>query len=205
MLTYITNVAPNPLLPAVDPEPRLFNDTTAVPRCIICTWLLERPIQLGCGNIICLRCCSMWIRCYPCYDNPLSCPLCYGALLDASHVGPPPPLVLSMLEGVLVYCIRDCGKVVSIGQYSIHLESACKDHYFRDNSPTISDVLSRPSTEPTTPAEVEVAGHLVRKILDSSSNGVLQIPRRGQVSTTGHINIEHAILKHCNSQSPWWK
>ncbi len=189
MLEHAIKTAPDQLVPQDDPEPSLFGctmgTTTTEPLCPICTQLLDRPIQLVCGTIICLKCCTSWIQFH---HPPLSCPACY-VQLDCDHIRPPPPLVLSLVEGVLVYCVRGCGKIVKLGQYQQHLKGACQSHYHQlANSPskvTISEVLARPSTSPATPAEVKVAEHLVRKIMDQSSGdakGVFKIPRRGQVS-----------------------
>lgn len=98
-------------------------------------------------------------------------------------------MVVTLLKGLLMYCVRGCGKIVQAGQYGEHLKGACKSHYNQlvdsPSKATISDVLSRPSTSPATPAELKVAGHLVRKIMDQdsgNSRGVLKIPQRGQVS-----------------------
>ena len=183
VLEHAIQSAPDQLVPQDDPEPILFEcaTTTTEPR----TQILDRPIQLVCGTIICLRCCVSWIQYH---HPPLSCPCCYFQL-DSAHIRPPPPLVLSLVEGVLVQCVRGCGIIVKLGQYQLHLNGACQSHYHQlANSPskvTISEVLSKPSTSPATPAEVKVAEHLVRKIMDQSSGdakGVFKIPRRGQVS-----------------------
>ncbi len=122
------------------------------------------------------------------HHQPLSCPCCY-LQLESEHIRPPPPLVVSPIEGLLVYCVRGCGKIVRVGQYQQHLKGACQNYYHQlADSPskvTISEVLSRPSTSPATSSEVKVAEHLVRKIMDQSSGdskGVFSIPRRGHVS-----------------------
>ena len=184
VLSHATKTAPTALVPLDDPDPRLHQHTT-IPRCPICTQLLERPIELGCGTIICLGCCTNWIQFH---HPPLSCPCCY-LQLDSEHIRPPPPLIVTLLQGLLVHCMRGCGKIVQLGQYEEHLKGGCRSHYHQlADSPsklTISEVLSRPSSSPATPAEVQVAGHLVRKIMnhsDGTSQGVIKIPQRGQVS-----------------------
>lgn len=186
VLSHVNTIVPEPFLPPDDPTPTLYQNTTTEPLCPICLQLLDGPLQLGCGNIICLRCCRSWIQLH---HPPLSCPCCYK-ILDSEHVTLPPPLVLSLVEGVLVHCVKGCGKIVQVRQYQQHLKGACQTHYHQlADSPskmTISEVLSRPSTSPATPAEVRVAEHLVKKIIDQSSGesseGVFKIPRRGEVS-----------------------
>jgi hypothetical protein len=171
-----------PLTPGSTSAPPQFLSTT-VPECPICTQLLDCPLELGCGTIICLGCCTSWIQFH---HPPLSCPCCYDSL-GSKHIRSPPPLVVTLLEGLLLYCVRGCGKIVRVGQYGEHLKGACHSHYHQlvdsPSKATLCDVLSRPSTSPATPAEVRVAGHLVRKILDQGdAKGVFNIPRRGKVS-----------------------
>lgn len=207
VLSHVNKIAPEPFLPPDDPEPSLYQCTTTEPLCPICTQLLDRPIQLGCGTIICLRCCRSWIQFH---SPPLSCPCCYEIRLDTTHIRPPPPLVVSLVEGLLVHCVRGCGKIVRVGQYQQHLKGACKSHYHQlVDSPskmTITEVLSRPATSPATPAEVKVAEHLVRKIMDqSSSSESEEIPRRGQVSKLCSTKNHSYNYIFNNSQSPWYK
>ena len=96
VLEHAIQSAPDQLVPQDDPEPILFEcaTTTTEPLCPICTQILDRPIQLVCGTIICLRCCVSWIQYH---HPPLSCPCCYFQL-DSAHIRPPPPLVLSLVD-----------------------------------------------------------------------------------------------------------
>ena len=116
--------------------------------------------------------------------DPVSSPSPFvSVLLHPSDVRPP-PLVESLVQSLLVTCVRGCGKVVRIGQYQQHLQGACQTNYYQL---TISEILSRPSTSPVTPVEVEATGHLVKKMMDQSrgdSKGMLTIPRRGHLSNT---------------------
>lgn len=207
VLAHAIKTAPDPLLPLEDPEPRLYG-TSNQPLCPICTKLLDSPIELGCGTIICLSCCKSWIE----FHQPLSCPCCYFPVLDSEHIRPPPPLVTSFVEGLLVYCVRGCGKVVRVGQYQEHLKGACQQYYHQlVDSPsrlTIREVLSRPSSSPATPVEVKVAGHLVRKIMGENSSEVFQIPQHGQASklyvtniTTLHNNTNKSTANHLGTSN----
>ena len=56
------------------------------------------------------------------------------------------------------------------------------------------DVLARPATLPATPAEMRVAEHLVRRILDSSPEEVVEVPTRGQVSLMPCILIPSSLF-----------
>ncbi len=135
-----------------------------------------------------IECCKSWVQ-FHC-SHTLSCPSCYDQRLDSTHISAPPDMVVSLLQGLLVHCKRRCGKIVRVENYHKHLQGQCSSHYHLSvDSPsklTIGEVLSRPSASPATPAEVKVAGHLVRKLMDhgssSSSEGVVKVQTRGQVS-----------------------
>ena len=69
-----------------------------------------------------------------------------------------------------------CQDMFRVADYTKHLQGQCTSHYQeRVDSPsktTIGEVLSRPTTSPATPAEMKVAGHLVRKMLDHMATAV---------------------------------
>ena len=107
--------------------------------------------------------------------------------LDRTSIRPPPPLVLSLLSGLLVKCGKGCGKLVRLDSCRKHIDCNCQSHHQQQlDSPskvTLSDVLAKPVTTPATPAEVRVAGHLVRRMLDSEAGEqIVRVPTRGQVS-----------------------
>ena len=153
--------------------------------CPICTVLLDRPVELGCGSIVCLSCCKKWIQHHLC--SSLLCPCCYNSTFDSGHIRPPPALVVGLLKELLLPCNKGCGKLVRLESYIKHAQGKCQSHYVVVDSPsktTMSDVLSRPSNLPATPAERRVAEHLVRKIItrnESERQGVLRVPTSGQV------------------------
>lgn len=153
--------------------------------CPICTLLLDRPLQLSCGAIVCLQCCHSWVMHKS--GTSLSCPCCYSHQFDSSQVCPPPYLVVALMESLLVHCGRQCGWLVKLNSYNKHLEANCRSHYHQSvNSPstmTLSDVLAKPTSSPVTAAEKRVAEHLVRRMLNqgSSDSKVVKIPTRGQV------------------------
>ena len=190
---HLELVAPGSLLPPEDLEPH-FEDSTVSGKltCIICTCLLDRPVALTCGSIVCLECCRKWIQHH--LSSSLTCPCCFDSPFDSAHIQAPPSLLVSLLEGLHIHCMRKCGKVVRVDCYMEHLKGGCKSHYIqRVDSPskmTIRDVLSTPKETPATPAEMRVAEHLVRKIC---TEGVMKVPTRGQVSegtlTTHTFNI----------------
>ena len=117
----------------VTAAPSLFPDhdhpeyqTTAVSTdlsCPICLAVLERPLQVACGNIICCDCCHKWIQ--SCSTCPAPCPCCYNHHLDITTIRPPPPVVVSLVSSLLVICSRGCGRLVRADNYIKHLDSKC--------------------------------------------------------------------------------
>ena len=119
-------------------------------------------------------------------SGPISCPCCYDHQLDSTTIHPPPPMVTSLLSGLLVTCIKNCGRLVRAGQYTKHLDSKCTEYFhIQVNSPsrmTLRDVLSKPAAVPPTPAE-KVANHLVKGLLNDNLEQVIRVASsRGQVS-----------------------
>ena len=184
-LEHIQTTAPPSMFPAHHhPE----YETTAVSSdlsCPVCAAVLERPLQLACGNIVCHSCCYRWIS--TAMSGPISCPCCYNHQLDSTTIHPPPPMVTNLLSGLLVTCSKNCGRLVRAGQYTKHLDSKCTEHFhIQVNSPsrmTLRDVLSKPAAVPPTPAEKKVANHLVKRLLNDNPEQVIRVASsRGQVS-----------------------
>ena len=162
--------------------------------CPICTTVLQRPVELSCGVIICSTCCSKWVVHCTAQRHEIYCPCCHSHLLDKHSIRPPPPLVLSLLAGVLVNCGRGCGKLVRVDNYDKHIAGNCQGYYHHQvDSPskmTLHDVLAKPVTVPATPAEIRVAGHLMKRMLDSDPDEhIVRVPTRGQVSMMHCIHL----------------
>lgn len=185
---HLEKVASPCLIPDTGNPPEIHDPSLTDQLCCpICTFLLNGPVQLSCGAIICLPCCKSWVNHRP-SGSMATCPCCYDHLFNSSEVHSPPPLIASLMEGLLVHCGRGCGRVVRLASYRKHLDSRCRSHYDMDiHSPsrmTIKDVLSKPASTPASAVEKKVAEHLVKKMLDESPDTkVVKIPTRGQAST----------------------
>ena len=190
LLHHIDSIAPASLF-SVDVckldyhTPSLSNQLS----CPVCTAVLDRPVELSCGAIICFHCCSNWVIHCTSAHLPTPCPCCYDHPLDSTTLRPPPQLIISLLSGMLVSCERKCGKKVRADQYEKHLQGRCRSHYqYSAHSPskvTLKDVLAKPATQPATPVEMKCAQHLVRRILDTHSapnEKIIKLSTRGQVS-----------------------
>ena len=95
--------------------------------CPICMVLLDRPVELGCGSIICMGCCRRWIQHHQC--SSLVCPCCYNNRFDSKHIRPPPVMVDSLLKEHKLPCGRGCGKVIRLESCKMHVQNKYLSHY----------------------------------------------------------------------------
>ena len=198
LLHALEELAPPSLFPAEDEAPQCHDSSLSGKlNCPICLSLADRPLELTCGAIACMECCCRWVKHHSCAT--LSCPCCYDHQLDSSQIRRPPPMVSSLMEGLLVHCVKGCGKLVRLDHYRLHLDSNCHNHHQLEDSPsrmTLSEVLARPTSSPATPAEMRVAEHLVRRIIDhnGSDERVFKVPTRGQVKLIKHNNYSCIMI-----------
>ena len=185
-MDHIQSIAQS-TLPSEDPYPIYkFSPLTEKLTCPICLGLLNRPIQLLCKRVVCATCCCQAIE----LSYSLKCPCCYDHHLSSVNVSLPSTFLLSVLNEVVVTCVRKCGKEVKVQHYEQHLTGKCRSHYNDLNSPskvTLQDVLNKPSTSPATSAEMKATHHLVRRVLNQSQecsstvSNIITVPTGGQV------------------------
>ncbi len=112
----------------------------------------------------------------------LQCPCCKQHTLDCSTISRPSTILLSLLEEVVISCVKNCNNQVIIKNYSMHLAGHCKVYSEDINSPskvTLRQVLSKPSTSPATLAEVKATHQLVRRAL-MKDNHLCRLPKWSQ-------------------------
>ena len=199
ILKHIQSVAPESFLPSDESVPQYESKPLMSQlSCSICSMVLNQPVELACGSIVCACCCRQWIK----LSKPPSipCPSCYDDELNSSTIRSPPPLLVTLLSDLLLHCAK-CGKLVKTSKYLKHTESNCEQ--FTQpvmNSPskvTLKDVLSKPVSTPATPMERRVTEHLVRRLLDESpEENIIKVPTRGQVSRIYYPNMLH--VQSCN-------
>ena len=185
LLQHLQSMASPSYLPEEDPTPQYHISDSLMEklRCPICTYLLDRPLEISCGAVVCLDFCCKWIQCTP----SLACHCCYGHPLNSLTIYPPSPLIASLVDDLLINCNRHCKKIVRAAQYRDHLAANCQGYYHQlVDSPskmTIKDVLTKPTTSPATPVEIRAAGHLVRRIMEhnSGNQAVVKVQTQGQV------------------------
>lgn len=82
--------------------------------CAVCLRILERPLQLPCGQLCCTPCLCAWVTHTPTPD-PLSCPCCQVThTIHESQLLPPPQVLQKLLDTLE------------------HLESSCRLHVLAD-------------------------------------------------------------------------
>lgn len=200
ILEHIQQIAPESFLPDEDKAP-LYESESSQLSCPICCTVLDQPVELVCGSIICASCCHQWVQHNPISDIP--CPSCYDHDLNSASIRPSPSLVLTLLSDLVLHCIR-CGKLTKTSEYTRHLSSNCTS-FFQPmmNSPskvTLKDVLTRPVSSPATPMERKVTEHLVRRLLDENTGEAIKVPTRGQVGCS--LQYQFHNLLHNNSTAP---
>lgn len=149
-------------------------------QCTICQHTLDRPVELGCGNLVCLACITRSL-----YSGCEGCPCCHVAQLQ-EHTTTPSKVTMAVLGGQLVECPKGCNRTVRADQYQQHLSSKCQEFYehstYSPSRTTLSDVLGKDTSTPTTHTEKRVAQHLIKRLMaESQDKALLQVPTRGQV------------------------
>ena len=103
---------------------------------------------------------------------------------------------MSLINDLVVTCIRKCGNVVKLEKYGEHLSSNCRNCCENVNSPskvTLRDVLSKPSTSPATSVEVRAAHHLVKRLLHQGEESSTSTSGRITSRSGIYLNRSHAI------------
>ncbi len=178
-MSTITAMSPPSFFPTAPPPMSTktqYNDFL----CTVCAGFLDRPVELGCGNLVCLACCIRWLT------ISSECPCCSMPLLDHTH--PPSKVTMSVLGGQLIKCDRGCNWTVRAIDYQQHLQSQCqKFHQHSTLSPsrtTVRDLLEKGRDTPTTSTERKVAGHLLKRMIAEKDTPLLQVPTQGQVQNS---------------------
>ena len=164
--------------------------------CPIFCDILNQPIELACGALVCAQCCC---RCIQLSPQP-SCPCCYSHDLDDNIISLPSAVVYEVLGSLKLVC-GTCQHKTTAAQFKQHKASQCQGHYDIPSPSEISaqDILSRPVTVPTQPVERRLAEHLVWRLVTESEDRVVRILTRGKVRT---YTSRHENDKFCNSTSP---
>ena len=84
--------------------------------CAVCHSVLERPLQLPCGQLCCTLCLYAWVT-HTVTADPLSCPCCQRThSIHESQLFPSPQVLQKLLDTLHVHC-RRCLKIVTAGEF----------------------------------------------------------------------------------------
>lgn len=147
--------------------------------CTICMTLLDRPMELSCGNLVCLICLTKWVN----VNNTVSCPCCYSDVHILEHSHTPSKVTMTILGSQLVECSKGCNKIVRVDEFTEHARSGCREHFqyciCSPSRTTLKHILERHDAPTLT--EQRVASNLLQRMLSEQEDGVIQIPTSGQV------------------------
>ena len=78
--------------------------------CLLCLGVLERPIQLSCGQLCCTACLCTWVK-HTLTLDPLCCPCCpLSHTLLEKQLHPAPQVLVKLLD-CYKYAVGDVGRV----------------------------------------------------------------------------------------------
>ena len=179
-INNIKEVAPSPLLTS-ESVPKYIGNVHTSLECTVCMEVLQGPVELPCGQLICASCLTKSIATL----NSTKCPCCYTCNLAENAPTKPPQIVLDLLAELHLECKR-CHTSVAAGSYQAHLDAGCTAPTPVPDSPTIKEVLSAPDDSPVTPMERKAAGQVIQRIIQQGESGqVIQIATKGKVCTQG--------------------
>ena len=167
--------------------------------CILCTAIVDAPVQLSCDHLVCHPCIRSHI-----INAGRICPGCQQ-ILDSAHISQCTSLVQSVIRQLQVRCKNECPHAVTIEQLSDH-EAACDQisHLPPRGSlldMTISEMMEIPLTAPLSCDEELLCSRLVRRSTQGGKE--LVIPTGGQVQSEWHYIYAqaHTSKLHIDMQS----
>lgn len=124
------------------PPPLTFGDVT----CPICMAILDVPLALACGHVMCQECLTKSINFKP--YNPC-CPCCSVAIGSASDITEPANVLLAVLGALKVRCFwPQCTEIIPLKQLREHHDEALASHLL----PLPSSSSSNDSEQATLPS-----------------------------------------------------
>ena len=173
------------------PDPCTSQNTTPI-LCTICTGILDRPVELGCGTLVCLLCITEWLTVKAEMDaeGEVECPCCVTPL--AGHANAPSRVTMDVLGGQEVICARSCNRAVKVELYEAHIQSQCRKFFshsvYSPSRTTLGELLEKDLDRPTTYAEKKVARNIISRMMaEGESSEILQLPTRGQVHSNNKV------------------
>lgn len=184
--------------------------------CPICMAVLDVPVSLTCGHVVCSQCLSKSLQFSPTCPTCPCCPMSIGSTAD---IGYPADDLLDTLKSLQVKCFKaHCDAVISLGDLRDHHKEGPRIHQANPTTPpsvsqhpspsqtpsaiNLRQVLDAPLDKTPNIMEVRATTHLLKRMMHSSSECAqgsrLRLPTGGQVSPKScHGKQDNApIRKH---------
>ncbi len=144
--------------------------------CPICMEIVDKPIELVCGSLVCADCLCQCLR----VSKTTSCPCCHLEHLDdLDSIQPPSEITLKALGNMEVKC-GNCKKVGKLEHHKAHIDSLCGTQNFKPAPLSASDLLNR-HEGPLSPLEEQVQSSLIQHSMRNSH--ILEVKTKGKVRT----------------------
>ncbi len=150
--------------------------------CPVCSHIVDKPIELACGSLVCAGCLCERLR----VSQSLLCPCCHSEHLDDFNtIHPPSEITLRALGNMEVTC-SVCAKRVHLRNHKAHVDSMCGTTHFKSVPLNAADLLSIPEDATLTPLEEKLKSKLIKHSMHNSHT--LEVKTRGQVRTSIIVN-----------------
>lgn len=183
-MSWLNFIAPDSFFPRDSPVPSYSPTSSGVDRftCTICMRVLDRPLELGCGSLVCGVLLQVGWGQLHFVMSLLPWPW-YGRRTHPD----PQQRDDEYTCGLLVNCTRGCNRTIRADQYICHLESWCQGHFkvfaHSPSNTTISDTLNKTTDTPVMPAEKRATESLPKRRMAESMEKVVEVlPTHGQAS-----------------------
>ncbi len=145
--------------------------------CPLCLHIVDKPIELACGSLVCAGCLCERLR----VSQSLSCPCCHSEHLDDfTTIHPPSEITLRALGNMEVTCSM-CAKRGHLRNHKAHVDSMCGTTHFKSAPLNATDLLSIPEDVILTPLEEKLKSKLIKRSMHNSHT--LEVKTGGQVRT----------------------
>ena len=144
--------------------------------CCVCNMIVDCPVEVSCGHLICMECCL-----HEC-TTEFCCPFCECTIssADKTSFSRVASALQQLLEGLQLHC-PVCHQLTHLGKLVEHQQSSCKTHT-HVHEPTAHDIISQPASTPPTALEQRAAAGILQRMLALEGERVVALPTGGRVS-----------------------
>ena len=152
-------------------------------QCPLCGNVLDGPVQLTCGKLVCSHCLCIWAE-----QRKSECPGCQQQHdVSPESLQAPPELVTTIIGGLRLRCHVGCGQYVALKDLQAHAAGNC-------GHPPLQDILLQPPSTPTTALEQQLASNIVQRMLaESPEEKIVELPTGRQVKQSAIVKKYYSI------------